>query len=102
VEARYADLARDGVASNLKYSPHLIVLLQHESDTDWLLPVKIRLFAANHPMLVLSPAMPERYYHFLKMLGVEHIVELPVEDDELQRTIASILQDSPVLTENRE
>ncbi len=91
VDMYYADLTQEGMFASLKYSPDLIVLLQYECDSDYLLPLKISLFAYDYPILVLAPAMPDRYYHFLRMLGVEHIVQLPLDDEELHKKIAEIL-----------
>ena len=92
IETRYTDLLKDGIASELKCSPHLIVVLQHECDSDYLLPLKIKLFARNYPILMVSPAMPDGYYHFLKIIGVEHIVQLPADDEVICDTISGILE----------
>ncbi len=92
VETHYADLLQDGIASKLKYDPHIIVILQHDSDSDYLLPLKVRFFARDYPLLVVAPAIPDNYYHFLKLLGVDHIVQLPVDDHSICHTITSIIK----------
>ena len=95
IETRYTDLLEDGIVSELKCSPHLIVVLQYESDSDYLLPLKIKLFARHYPVLVVSPSMPDSYYHFLKIIGIDHIVQLPANDETICNTITGILKQTP-------
>ena len=92
VEARYADLLKEGIVTELRYAPHLIVVLQHESDSDYLLPLKIKLFVPDFPMLVISPTIPVGYHYFLRVIGVNHIIQLPVNDDSICSAILNILQ----------
>ena len=91
VETHYANLLQDGIMSELKYDPHLVVLLQHDSDSDYLLPLKVKLFARHHPVLVVAPAIPDGYYNFLKIIGINHIVQLPAGDESICRTITCII-----------
>ena len=92
-ETRYADLLQEGIIAELKSVPDLVVVLQHECDSDYLLPLKVKLFARNYPVLVVSPSMPDSYYHFLKTIGVDHIVQLPADNEAICDTITSILNE---------
>ena len=92
VRTQYADLLQEGITAELKLQPHLIVILSHESDSDFLLPMKIKLFVTDCPVLFITPAIPDRYYHFLKMIGIEHILLLPADDESICRSIISILE----------
>lgn len=94
VHTQYSDLLQDGIMSKLKFQPHLIVVLLHEGDSDFLLPLKIKLFATECPVLLVSPAIPERYSHFLKMIGIEHILQLPADDESICRSIIDLLEPS--------
>lgn len=89
---QYADLLQEGIMSELKFRPHLIVVLLHESDSDFLLPVKIKLFAEGCPVLLVSPAIPERYHHFLKLIGIRHILLLPADHESICCSIMNILE----------
>ena len=93
IETRYENLLQEGIISKLKYKPHLIVILQYECDSDYLLPLKIKLFARHYPVLVISPSMPESYYYFLRTLGIDHIVQLPADDDAICDAITTILNE---------
>ena len=95
IDIRYADLQKEGIITELKYTPHLIVVLQNESDSDYLLPLKIKLFVPDFPTLVVSPAIPTSYYHLLKIIGISHIIQLPVSDEAICGTILDILQAQP-------
>lgn len=91
VSIHYADLSQEGILSQLKSSPHLIVVLQHEGDSDYLLPHKIKLFARECPLLVVCPAIPSGYLNFLKSVGTDHIIQLPAGDVSICGAISGIL-----------
>lgn len=91
VDTHYANLQQEGIMNELKFAPDLIVVLQYECDSDFLLPLKVRLFAPDVPLLVVLPSIPGQYYRTLRLIGVEHIVQLPADDETLCNTIAGIL-----------
>lgn len=91
ISTSYVDLAKEGILSKLKFVPDLIVVLFNEGDSDFLLPLKIKLFASSVPLLVISPSVPDRYLNFLKTIGTDKILILPADRDKICSTILAML-----------
>ena len=91
VTVKYVNLIEDGIISKLKFDPHLIVLLPNKEDSDIMLPVKIKLFAAKIPLLIIIPKVPYEYSLFLEKTGVEMIIQLPADNEKIKNAISSLL-----------
>lgn len=89
---KYTDLSEDGILSKLKFLPNLIVILLNEVDSDFTLPLKIKLFAKNTPLLIILPSIPDSYLNFLKKIEVNEIIQLPADREQICKTILNILQ----------
>ncbi len=87
----YTDLNDEGILSELRFAPHLIVVLLNEGDSDFILPWKIKLFAPHIPLLVILPKVPETYRNHLKETGVNEIIQLPEDDQLISGTIIQLL-----------
>lgn len=84
------NLADDGILFKLRYSPHLIVVLLSEADSEFNLPLKIKLFAPDVPLLLILPSIPVAYYDYLKASGVDEIIQLPMNKANICRIITEM------------
>lgn len=91
VETQYADLSQDGIGSKLKFAPDLIIVLLNQSDEAITLAVKIKMFAADVALLWVTPAIPDRYFSFLRTIGVGNIIQLPDQRDTIGPAIKNLL-----------
>ena len=89
----YADLQEEGILSKLRFNPHIIILLFNREDSDLLLPIKVKLFAPDIPILLILPQIPESYLNFLKKIGVEKVVQLPIDEDNIRGVVAEMLDE---------
>lgn len=92
VQTDYVDLSVDGIISHLRFKPDLIVVLLNERDADFGLPLKIKLFANKVPLMVILPAVPERYYYALRVVGVDRVIQLPMNDQQICDSMMRLLQ----------
>lgn len=92
VNSQYADLSQDGILSKLKFAPNLIIVLLGDSDSDMLLPIKLKMFAAHTPIIWITPAIPEKYEALLQTIGIDEIIQLPDQRDCICTTISNLLQ----------
>lgn len=91
INIKYVNLAEEGIISKLRFNPHLIVLLPNKEDSDIILPAKIKMFIKDVPLLIILPKIPDSYLSFLRKIGVEKIIQLPVDNEEIKNAITSLL-----------
>ena len=84
------NLAAEGILFKLRYCPDLIVVLLSEADSDFNLPLKIKLFAPSVPLLLILPRIPVSYRDYLKANGVDRIIQLPMDKMNVCRIIAEM------------
>jgi hypothetical protein len=87
----YADLKEEGIQSKLRFNPHIIIILLNEADSDFLLPFKVKLFASEIPLLIISPGFPKSYKCYLEEIGVDKIIELPIGKDIVCQAIEKMI-----------
>jgi len=92
IVVQYDDLVLDGILYKLDFAPHLIILLLNESDSDFTLPTKIRLFASDIPVLIITPATPKNYLRFLYKIGIKDVIELPIDNKLICEKIIDMLE----------
>lgn len=91
-ETFYMNLKENGFLNKLRLNPHLIIILQNESDAELLLPLKIKLFAPEVPLLLVLPHIPDAYREHLNSIGVNKIIELPAKKETINQEIEKMLE----------
>lgn len=86
------NLAEEGILFKLRYRPHLIVVLLSQADSEFNLPLKIKMFASSVPLLLILPRIPISYQSYLSRNGVDRIIQLPMDKVNVCRIIAEMFQ----------
>lgn len=84
------NLAEEGILFKLRYCPDLIVVLLNEADSDFNLPLKIKLFAPSVPLLLILPRIPGSYRDYLVEHGVDRIIQLPMDEADICRILTDM------------
>jgi len=87
----YTQLDEEGILFKLRFEPHLIIILMTEGDSDYDLSFKIKLYASHIPLIVITPQIPESYREYLLLNGVEKVIQLPINEEEICSAITDII-----------
>lgn len=90
----FLDLSESGIRQNLAKRPDLIILNMGESEDNYNLPQKIKLFAPNIPLLFLTPPIPDSYIYFLRSVMVDRILQKPFSEHEFETVLCELLKPS--------
>jgi len=91
VSVKYANLDEDGIIKKLHLKPDAIIILMNEGDSDFNLSFKIKLFATEIPLIVITPPIPDSFRLYLNDIGVNKIIQLPMKECDISNIITRIL-----------
>lgn len=86
----YTNLFEEGIVKKLRFAPDLIIILSNEGDSDFNLAFKVKVFAPGIPVLIILPHIPDTYYVYLKELGIDYIMQLPVTGKDIIEAIVRL------------
>lgn len=93
VKISYLDLNAPGILRKFhSFGYDLIFIVLNESDEDFFLCLKVKTFIPNIPVIFISPEIPETYYDYLKKIGVEVILPLPLSTSILDKEVMQALE----------
>lgn len=89
----YDDLYAPGLLKKVRTEKYdFFMVLPLESDEDFLLCLKLKTFIPDIPLIFIASDIPEGYRNFLHSVGVEIIMELPVNVKLLEQEMSALLQ----------
>jgi len=91
VSVEYTQLDEEGILIKLQFRPHLIIILMNKGDSDYDLSSKVRLFAPQIPLIVITPEIPFSYFTYLMGKDVSKIIQLPMDEEEICNIIEQTL-----------